>query len=1311
MPSSSSSPSATSSPATPVKPAAPTIAFCSVFPKIGIARLGDSEEFFIGPEAPGVPADAGDGFKDSHGRVKRQAARFHVYGFDAGGKVVSELTAANTGSIQWNVAIANKKASWYEFAGTKTTLRIFEGTASDEEKTLRNNDWPSDRRALIMKSTGSVAGVDQVSPALEGTIYDLADPVYLGELRTDDAGRLIFLGACGKSAPRSDDEKYLISHYANNDGWRDDTTDGSVNVDVTLPDGTAIPVKGQAWVIVAPPDYSPHTQNLVTLYDVMEEVALREGLPWHLASTSPPLNRTRVSFVDDVYPILARVVDLQWVNERALRGHGPGKRANFLGDEMLGPLANDKDDIGAKKRADILGLIRNPNLSGADAAKQATLFFMPQLSGDEGDASMGEPNKWLTLTKRQYEVMSLWAQNKFDGYASLKDLKKAIQPPTPFERIPCKDQPFALTKAALLACVGGPFFPGIEMTSICRSKRLYQAAFELSATLEPGDVAKWMALPWQADFYECNTHWWPAQRPDAVVSEFDYREAVAKFPIEDDASTVATLLFPRKQWDRGVGLDRTMRPQFDWPALSPSQSVADYAQLAQESFITFTKAQWTFRGQWWRLPRPKAEEALSRYQFRIREYLDHYGSAKHWPFEIPAAHGGETTKGYRERLIEAFGSFIEGLVPQPSGGETVEGYLSRLSTADSAWMNFVAASVQLGYETRGDYQGDNEMVFKWSNLGFVTRVQGIPERILVETGRGKYDGLRDRDYFYIMLNLDSYPDFEPKARKLAHEFLKAAQDLEKTKQFKSDPASNIYEFFEYSPSAFEARLQQIYEYWSDIARQTPGTRSRTALVAGILQFAPFNQLDGAWLRYSTNAGPISDVNSLLFEIWSDETGNGDPALNHSNLYTSLLHSVGIYLPDIRSRDYAYNPAMFDSAYSNALFELVISQFSDALFPEILGMTLNLEWEVLSLWPGVKRLEAANPPINSQFYRMHIGIDNAVYGHGAKAKKAVQQYLDYIRKESGPEEVVRQWKRIWTAYVAFATTGDVSDDLAVQRDYPPTVETRMIAMIQQKKYFAQRNHSNLPALGVLGNRMNDWFEDPEAFLDTLATSKYIKPGDPDNSYLLSNRTTYEGPMYKIFSPAELALWAEWVRWLAREYQPTAPGPNDPGSRMEQLVRTLSSVASNVPAHLSRQLTGTLSGNTVTQSVADWFRAGPQPLMSALSNPGNGWIVPNSAATSKFITDLLPSAPSMSETIRNTQVAGIDGVTVIQDWINAGCPMPGGQQKPLAQAPTVPLALDQAGVMKPAQGCTSAFVFFCCDFADSGATCERVPRAIA
>jgi hypothetical protein len=44
----------------------------------------------------------------------RQAARFRVYGYDADGKVVAELTAANA-AIDWRVHVANHKAAWYDF--------------------------------------------------------------------------------------------------------------------------------------------------------------------------------------------------------------------------------------------------------------------------------------------------------------------------------------------------------------------------------------------------------------------------------------------------------------------------------------------------------------------------------------------------------------------------------------------------------------------------------------------------------------------------------------------------------------------------------------------------------------------------------------------------------------------------------------------------------------------------------------------------------------------------------------------------------------------------------------------------------------------------------------------------------------------------------------------------------------------------------------------------------------------------------------------------------------------------------------------
>ena len=57
----------------------------AIHPAIGIARVGNSpDEYYFGPEVdePAPP----DGYKDAGGAIKRQAARFRVYGYNAAGE-------------------------------------------------------------------------------------------------------------------------------------------------------------------------------------------------------------------------------------------------------------------------------------------------------------------------------------------------------------------------------------------------------------------------------------------------------------------------------------------------------------------------------------------------------------------------------------------------------------------------------------------------------------------------------------------------------------------------------------------------------------------------------------------------------------------------------------------------------------------------------------------------------------------------------------------------------------------------------------------------------------------------------------------------------------------------------------------------------------------------------------------------------------------------------------------------------------------------------------------------------------------------
>ena len=75
-----------------------------------------------------------------------------------------------------------------------------------------------------------------------------------------------------------------------------------------------------AWVVVAPPDFAPAIENLVTLYDAVYAV---------MARFDPTLavgDATTVSFTRDIYPILRRISNLHWVSKVAARHHGEGKR-------------------------------------------------------------------------------------------------------------------------------------------------------------------------------------------------------------------------------------------------------------------------------------------------------------------------------------------------------------------------------------------------------------------------------------------------------------------------------------------------------------------------------------------------------------------------------------------------------------------------------------------------------------------------------------------------------------------------------------------------------------------------------------------------------------------------------------------------------------------------------------------------------------------------------------------------------------------------------------------------------------------------
>lgn len=534
-----------------------SIVRAAIYPPIGIARVGNSREagaagYFIGPEVPDQPTLPQGHYKDATGALKRQAARFRIYGYDAQDRVVGEITAKEA-QIKWTVHLANKKAGWYNFECALDLPQ--EAIDKVSPSTPRNALIKGEDRAKLVIDPGprSIAGTKKTKGAKfdTGRFFDL--PVDLGELHTDSAGRLLVLGGFGVSQSIVNQPP---TTFANNDGWHDDTSDGPVDAVVTLLGGRQIPVEG-AWVAVGPPNYAPTLKTVRTLYDLLLDCMVQ----WDLAKAP-----TQVSFRQHIQPIFERLTGLQWVNQGFAAWFGSG--AAYDAAALLGRLADSSPSNGEFRRA-IYSQFRNPDKKASPGGPQLGKLLWPPFYGDalDGlsapsaknvDSSLTVPDSLASLSGLQLGWLKSWAAGDF-----INDYAPAPRRVLPLEKLPLDQQPQALTEAALCHCLADAFHPGCELTWPMRQRTLYsRTAFRIrrrahaipepdfgpvltrETVLSPmgplngaaaGDLSKWMAVPWQTDTASClagypffNTSlkslptFWPARVPNQVFSEENY---------------------------------------------------------------------------------------------------------------------------------------------------------------------------------------------------------------------------------------------------------------------------------------------------------------------------------------------------------------------------------------------------------------------------------------------------------------------------------------------------------------------------------------------------------------------------------------------------------------------------------------------------------------------------------------------------------------------------------------------------------------------------------------------------------------------
>ncbi|HEV2802895.1 MAG TPA: LodA/GoxA family CTQ-dependent oxidase [Pyrinomonadaceae bacterium] len=665
-----------------------------IHPAIGIARLGDStNSFYLAPEEAGqLPIDCDqDGnalldstgaeqtisnFKDSQQRVRRQGARFRVYTYDDNGQNGREvkigqsvqmvnqkngqLMEGKVVDIEWTVYLANKKASWYEFHELKGEHGY------DPTHPLRNADItdPDARNQLIIDPGPQTVSYTN-KKARTATFARGANPGYtqtfppplqpfsidtLGELKVTQQNkfnRLVVLGGYGNSGSfKTGFGQPVITAYANNDGWFDDTSDGPVlarikyqvtSEDGRPPDAGKKPVylyanvDESAWVIVGYPRFAPQILDIITLDEVVYDVSVREfgyhtyvyGLaPFDGTHAAPdPTDANALAlwrkqatwnqdyypyFNRDIWPLLQRPNNYQNVMDfDPFTGGDPhdtssGTGGNFDPTLLSVPPHEGEDPALREKRRryrmHIWSVLRQPGkenlwtVAPDPANPKYGLVAMPFLCGDNPITNT-TPSKFLRLTDTQLFILGQWAAGKF-----INETEEDIPSSNPEASAKTGVD---LDRGVLSNLLGGSFCPGGEASWIIRNPAIYRSPYrinldpnfalnplgaslpqplvpvgqplntsgDLSTGLQPGDLTKYSALPWQSDFNECatqtidityeqwnetypsttgdpvqpimqNTYWWPSHRPMTVFMA--------------DYTQTPPAAGPQVQWSQGI---------------------------------------------------------------------------------------------------------------------------------------------------------------------------------------------------------------------------------------------------------------------------------------------------------------------------------------------------------------------------------------------------------------------------------------------------------------------------------------------------------------------------------------------------------------------------------------------------------------------------------------------------------------------------------------------------------------------------------------------------------------------------------------
>ncbi|KAE8155291.1 hypothetical protein BDV25DRAFT_135038 [Aspergillus avenaceus] len=399
--------------------------------------------------------------------------------------------------------------------------------------------------------------------------------------------------------------------------------------------------------------------------------------------------------------------------------------------------------------------------------------------------------------------------------------------------------------------------------------------------------------------------------------------------------------------------------------------------------------------------------------------------------------------------------------------------------------------------------------------------------------------------YHQLQNLEQYPEGLERGRGILVTWV--ADALERASR---TPGKSILSVEQYSKEALLAFVQrqqdevteQFEAYYSRRQKGGPRERfpNRDSAIKWLKETAPLQLVDGAWLGHIhkiTTPFKLRAVSKGLWQILSEELGDGDRKKHHVYVYQELLKSIGHVPQCPTSPEFLQSQHSADNIQSwrAAVAQLLIGSIPDESLPELLGF--NLCFEGVQLDTLIIATELREVGIDPYYFVLHISIDNMASGHKAMAAECVNQYLDHIRDSEGVQAMDHAWKRVQAGFVF---CDDVNSSLSSD---PPILVSHTDLEVELLDVFASKVNA---ARGVhctskarIGSRtMVDWlnpvlFRSPEwqqDFMRNLTDARpWVYKSDSQKSRLV-HELRWGGRMFGCFTDRELDILERWIDTL-------------------------------------------------------------------------------------------------------------------------------------------------------------------------------------